>query len=483
MHDHWFLILLRLVCSHTKIMTHSKTAEEEDEYDTDDFESSGDSTSASERVTNRGGGGGGGAAAAASAAAAVVADENNSSNNNNSTNSNSSKRGGWRHIDFEELEVGERIADGGVGVVQQGYWRGESVALKTLFDVRVSESLKQEYMNELLVMSELQHPNIVTLLGACMNPPNLCFVMELCETSLFELLHRNRNTTNNNSSSRSNRRWDKSSFSAYEKVQMARDVAAGVAYLHSLTPAIIHRDIKSLNLLRAYDGAIKLCDFGLVKTQHTTAGTPAYMAPELLQNQTFNRSVDVYAVGVVICEIFSEEIPFEGIDAVGVRKMVCAGESMCVIVILILIVLLMLLAFVMYVICTVVFAHGDHAFVHSFTHSFTHSLIHSFTHSLTHSLIHSFTCTTGERPRIPTLDCPTAVRDMIDCCWSESASERPTAAHVLVVLQQLCEQLPKQTGLELVDDDGDALDDLLSNNNNNNSNSNSSNNINFCKCK
>ena len=50
-------------------------------------------------------------------------------------------------------------------------------------------------------------------------------------------------------------------------------------YLHSQSPAVIHRDLKSLNVLRAHDGSMKLCDFGLVGTQITQAGTPAYMAP------------------------------------------------------------------------------------------------------------------------------------------------------------------------------------------------------------
>ena len=52
-------------------------------------------------------------------------------------------------------------------------------------------------------------------------------------------------------------------------------------YLHSLSPPIIHRDLKSLNILKAFNGSLKICDFGLVKNKNTTAGTPAYMAPGL----------------------------------------------------------------------------------------------------------------------------------------------------------------------------------------------------------
>ena len=57
------------------------------------------------------------------------------------------------------------------------------------------------------------------------------------------------------------------------------DVASAMEYLHALNPAIIHRDLKSHNVLRSHNGVYKVCDFGLVKVKHTTAGTPAYMAP------------------------------------------------------------------------------------------------------------------------------------------------------------------------------------------------------------
>ena len=96
---------------------------------------------------------------------------------------------GWANINFNEIELGDRIGGGGVGIIYKGWWKDEPVALKTLFDARIGADLKQEYLDELLVMSKVEHSNIVKFMGACMTPPNLCFIMELCDTSLFSLLH------------------------------------------------------------------------------------------------------------------------------------------------------------------------------------------------------------------------------------------------------------------------------------------------------
>lgn len=117
-------------------------------------------------------------------------------------------------------------------------------------------------MDELLIMSKLKHSNIVEFIGACMTPPNLCYVMELCDSSLFQLLH-----------------VDKVQLSDYDIIQIAIDIGSALEYLHSLRPAIIHRDIKSLNILKSPNGSYKVCDFGLVKVRQIQAGTPAYMAP------------------------------------------------------------------------------------------------------------------------------------------------------------------------------------------------------------
>lgn len=194
-------------------------------------------------------------------------------------------------------------------MIHRGYYRDEPVAIKTLFNPRVTDEVKQEYMDELLVMSKLNHSNIVKFLGACMTPPNLCFVMELCNTSVFEILHVHREA-----------------LDEHESIRIAVDVGYAMEYLHSLKPCIIHRDLKSHNVLRDYNGVYKLCDFGLVMVKSATSGTPAYMPPELLLNKNFNRSVDVYSFGIFLNELLTSEIPFTQLDVGEVRRRIISGE-------------------------------------------------------------------------------------------------------------------------------------------------------------
>jgi serine/threonine protein kinase len=115
-------------------------------------------------------------------------------------------------------------------------------------------------------------------------------------------------------------------------------------YLHSLHPAIIHRDLKALNVLKSFDGRLKVCDFGLVMVRHSQAGTPSYMAPgllisfhlvcnlipflslELFQGRPFTKAVDVYAFGVLLWEIFTQQIPFNQTPIPEICERVISGD-------------------------------------------------------------------------------------------------------------------------------------------------------------
>ena len=215
----------------------------------------------------------------------------------------------WEVANIDDCEFGTRIGGGGFAIVYEGYWKDKHVAFKTLFDPRVDEKLKREFMDELHVMSSLSHPNVVELFAVNIKPPKLFFIMELCDRSLYQLLH-----------------LTQEHISMEKMIEMATGFANGMEYLHGKKPPIIHRDIKSQNILLTIDWEIKLCDFGLVTTKVTTAGTPAYMAPELLKNKPFSKEVDVYAFGIVLWEIFAREVPWNAMDPRDIITKVGSGE-------------------------------------------------------------------------------------------------------------------------------------------------------------
>ena len=183
----------------------------------------------------------------------------------------------------------------GVALVYEGYFR-RPVALKTSLIRRSTRALQKEYLDELLVMASLKHRNVVRFIGGCVDLADLFFVMERCECSHLV-----------SSTGPSPRMWHPEKLSLADKLTGATRGRRGMAYLHS--KHLIHRDLKTANVLRT-SGTYKLCDFGLVRCSNMGAGTPSYMAPELLLGQAFNRKVDVYAFGVLLGEVMTGEVPF-----------------------------------------------------------------------------------------------------------------------------------------------------------------------------
>jgi serine/threonine protein kinase len=163
---------------------------------------------------------------------------------------------------------------------------------------------------ELSIASVLKHPNIVQFYGvSAFFPINeeddskfyLGFVFELCdEGNLFSLVHRQKAFRE---------------YSFLAKMQIARDIAAGMSYVHE--HKIVHRDLSTRNVLLANGGQVKIADFGCARQivgdsydSTTISGSPAYMSPEQLQGKVLTLKVDVWALGVVIWELLNEQIPW-----------------------------------------------------------------------------------------------------------------------------------------------------------------------------
>ncbi|TDH69785.1 hypothetical protein CCR75_008126 [Bremia lactucae] len=215
-------------------------------------------------------------------------------------------RGYSQHLDFQEITLGRMIGEGAFGKVHEGKWRGKSVAVKLLICQDLRRDILHEFQSEVEIMSVLRHPNICRLLGACMDPPHRALVVELLQRgSLWGVLRMNRKSIDQDM-----------------RTRFIYDTAKGMAYLHHFERPILHRDLKSPNLLVDKNFNIKLSDFGLarvkahVQTMTGNCGTVQWMAPEVLGNQKYTEKADVFSFAIVIWEIVTGECPYDGMSQI-----------------------------------------------------------------------------------------------------------------------------------------------------------------------
>ncbi|XP_038059001.1 mitogen-activated protein kinase kinase kinase 7-like isoform X4 [Patiria miniata] len=211
-------------------------------------------------------------------------------------------------IDFSELEFEKVVGKGSFGVVSKAKWRDKHVAVKMI----ESEEEIKAFRVEVLQLSRVCHPNIVTLYGACTGNP-VCLVMEYAEGgSLYNILHGGP---------------PQAIYTAANAMSWALQCAKGVAYLHSMKPrALIHRDLKPANLLLMAGGTVlKICDFGTacdIQTYMTNnKGSAAWMAPEVFEGSNYSEKCDVFSWGIILWEVISRRKPFDEIGGPAFRIM------------------------------------------------------------------------------------------------------------------------------------------------------------------
>ncbi|KXZ44278.1 hypothetical protein GPECTOR_70g509 [Gonium pectorale] len=207
-------------------------------------------------------------------------------------------------INPEELTFGQRIGFGSYGEVYRGTWRGTEVAIKRLLEQNVCAETIREFRDEVIIMSKLRHPNIVLFMGAVTRPNELAIVTQYVQNgSLYRLL-----------------KDPNVHLGPKRRLSMARDIAKGMEYLHNCRPVLVHRDLKSPNLLVDRDWTVKVCDFGLSRlklntflTNKSQGGSPAWMAPEILRNEACDEKSDVFSFGVIMYELVTGREPWESL--------------------------------------------------------------------------------------------------------------------------------------------------------------------------
>ncbi|XP_074576610.1 uncharacterized protein LOC141833126 isoform X2 [Curcuma longa] len=209
---------------------------------------------------------------------------------------------------WEDLTIGDQIGQGSCGTVYHALWYGSDVAVKVFSKNEYSDDSIVSFRQEVSLMKRLRHPNILLFMGAVTSPNRLCIVTEfLPRGSLFRLLQR------------------KTRLDWRKRILMALDIARGMNYLHHSNPIIIHRDLKSSNLLVDKNWTVKVGDFGLSRLKHETylttksgKGTPQWMAPEVLRNEPSDEKSDVYSYGVILWELVTEKIPWYDLNSMQV---------------------------------------------------------------------------------------------------------------------------------------------------------------------
>ncbi|OHT05223.1 TKL family protein kinase [Tritrichomonas foetus] len=209
----------------------------------------------------------------------------------------------WRleHDDFTcEKQEGQGISS----IVYYGHLKStnEEVAVKKLKCEKLSGHKLRAFQREISVLATAEHPCVLKFVGATDTPP-FCIVTEwLAGGTLYHDL-------------RKFHRLDATGLTI-----CAIDIAQGMRFLHSLQ--IIHRDLKSLNVLLDSNGNAKICDFGFSRQTNKdqlmtqNVGTPHWMAPELLGGSiSYDEKIDVYAYGIVLWEIMTQKLPYVGLEA------------------------------------------------------------------------------------------------------------------------------------------------------------------------
>ncbi|OWZ03264.1 TKL protein kinase [Phytophthora megakarya] len=224
----------------------------------------------------------------------------------------------WRDPELLSLQVNiddihdvRLIGSGAFGVVWLVRYRGaQLLASKRLREDMATHERVQDFVDEIKMVARFDHPNIVQFVGAAWS-------IEANIQALFEYME-NGDLRTYLSASYLPRYWTSTKF------QLAIDAIEALIYVHSFDPPLVHRDLKSRNVLISAEMHAKLTDFGTTRyrskdgTMTVGVGTGRWLAPEIISGSTdYDQSADIFSFGVLLTEIDTHNLPYH--DAVGLN--------------------------------------------------------------------------------------------------------------------------------------------------------------------
>lgn len=227
-------------------------------------------------------------------------------------------------VDPDSIQYLGIIGEGTTAIVHRAKFRDELVAVKEIrASAECDEGTLQAVEREIVTLSQVHHENIVGFIGITISTLPIRLVLEYCEGgSLFELLHNDWKTT----------------LSWNQRTKMLLDVANALDYLHNFDPPILHRDLKSLNMMllnqvtgESSNVVVKLGDFGFARILEERSmtrgvGTKHWMAPEVQAGTNYTEKADIFSFAMAAFEVICRQVPFEMLDPTSVAKALTKGE-------------------------------------------------------------------------------------------------------------------------------------------------------------